>query len=107
MELPVFQSLLCSKNTILTQITGDSMTGDGLMPGDIVLCEKKKRYCSGQIVICIVAGHTMPLIKRIYYKCGCVFLRSSNSQYDDYVTERCKVTVLAQVKHKIHISHLA
>lgn len=41
MELPVFQTMLCSHNTILTQITGDSMTGDGLQPGDIVLCEKK------------------------------------------------------------------
>lgn len=71
----------------LLEVEGDSMTGDGIEPGDIVLV-RVQNYIdyNGQIAAIIINGEEACL-KHVHYpeKSNMAILRSSNPKYEDIV----------------------
>jgi len=65
--------------SFLLQVSGDSMTGEGIMPGDLVIVEKGREPKNGDVVIAEVDGEwTMKTFRK---EKGEVFLEAANPQY--------------------------
>ena len=65
--------------SFLLRVSGDSMTGAGIMPGDLVIVEKGRQPKVGNIVIAEVDGQwTMKYFRR---EKGQVFLEAANPAY--------------------------
>ena len=65
--------------TFLLKVSGDSMTGAGIMPGDMVLVDKGRTAKSGDIVIAEVDGQwTMKYLRK---RGGSVTLLPANPKY--------------------------
>lgn len=62
----------------ILQVTGESMLGDGIFPGDLVYVAKTSACASGDLVVAAVAQR---FLKRIYFQPDGVELRSSNPAY--------------------------
>lgn len=63
----------------LLTVSGDSMTGAGIMPGDLVIVEKGRAPKNGNIVIAEVDGEwTMKYFRK---EKGQVFLEADNPRY--------------------------
>jgi len=66
-------------SSFLLKVSGDSMIGEGIMEGDLVIIEKGKQPRSGDVVIAEVDGDwTMKYFKK---KRGQVFLEAANPKY--------------------------
>ncbi len=63
----------------LVRVTGDSMTGAGIMPGDIVIVEKGKDAKHGDIVIAQVDGEWT--MKYYLKEARQVVLKAANKTY--------------------------
>ena len=65
--------------SFLLQVSGDSMIGEGIMEGDLVIVEKGKQPRSGDVVIAEVDGEwTMKYFKK---QRGQVILEAANPKY--------------------------
>jgi SOS regulatory protein LexA len=65
--------------SFLLQVSGDSMTGEGIMEGDLVVVEKGRQPKIGDVVIAEVDGEwTMKYFKK---KSGQVYLEAANPKY--------------------------
>lgn len=62
------------------QVKGDSMIGDGILPGDLALVMETPEVNSGDLAVAIVNGEE-GTIKRIYKKDDSIILQSSNPSY--------------------------
>ena len=62
------------------QIKGDSMIGEGIMPGDLALVREQPEVEYGQLGIAIIDGEEGTL-KRIYKKDDSIVLQSANAKY--------------------------
>jgi len=62
------------------KVKGDSMTGDGIMDGDLVLIRVQQEAENGSLAVAIVNGEE-GTIKRIYHNDGTVILQASNPAY--------------------------
>lgn len=62
------------------QIKGDSMIGEGIMPGDFALIREQPDIECGQLAIVVVNGEEGTL-KRVYKKADSVILQSANAKY--------------------------
>lgn len=67
--------------TFLLRLTGDSMSGIGLMDGDILVVDKYMRPMHGDIVIAEIAGDFT--CKRYLCRNGQMVLRPENPTYPD------------------------
>lgn len=65
---------------IWLRIKGDSMTGEGIFPGDLALLRIQPEVENGDLAVVIVSGEEGTL-KRVYIKEGSIVLQSSNPQY--------------------------
>ncbi len=65
--------------TFMLRVTGDSMTGAGIMPGDVVLVERNTNPKTGSIVVAEVDGDWM--IKYLVRDKAGVALESANPKY--------------------------
>lgn len=65
---------------IWLRIKGDSMTGEGIFPGDLALVRIQPEVENGDLSVVIVNGEEGTL-KRVYMKEGSIVLQSSNPQY--------------------------
>ncbi len=71
--------ILNREATFLLKVSGDSMTGAGIMPGDMVLIDKSLRPKSGDIVIAQVDGEwTMKYLRK---RGDIVVLAAANPKY--------------------------
>lgn len=74
---------LCITNpeaTYFVRVTGDSMSGDRIEPGDVLIVDCSREVIEGKIVVVWFNGeHT---VKRIHYAPPLVVLMPSNSMYD-------------------------
>lgn len=81
-------------------VSGDSLCGDGVLDGDILIVKRVVQageVKSGKMVIAqLPTGKCV--VKRIFFEDGKVVLRSSNSQYKDLVFERDELMVEGIVK---------
>jgi DNA polymerase V len=73
---------LCVTNaeaTYFVRVTGDSMTGDRIEPGDILIVDSSREAVDGKIAIVWINGeHT---VKRVHYAGDMIVLMPSNSKY--------------------------
>lgn len=86
------------RETFIHQVTGDSMIGDGIYPGDMVISERTDSARVGKIVIAEVNGSCT--IKRLRYdkERDYQFLEASNPEHAPiYSDEGNEITILAQV----------
>lgn len=73
--------------TFFARVKGDSMTGIGIMPGSIVVIDKAKSACDGDVVAAWVDGAWT--IKRYRLRDGAAWLDSENDQFQPIrVTDR-------------------
>jgi len=77
-------------SSFLLQVTGDSMTGAGIMDGDLVVVERERTPKSGDIVLAEVDGQwTMKYFRR---QGGEVILEAANPAYPTiYPKEELKI----------------
>ncbi len=74
---------LCITNaeaTYFVRVTGDSMIGDRIEPGDVLIVDSSREAVNGKIAVVWYNGeHT---VKRIHYAGDMVVLVPSNTKYD-------------------------
>ena len=88
-------------STFLARVSGDSMTGAGIHPGDLVAVDRAQRPVHGSIVVAVVEGeHT---IKRLQLRAGVPWLVAENSRYPPLpVSSETGLVVWGVVTHVIH-----
>jgi DNA polymerase V len=88
-------------STFLARVSGDSMTGAGIHPGDLVAVDRALRPGHGSIVVAVVEGeHT---IKRLQLRAGVPWLVAENSRYPPLpVNPETGLVVWGVVTHVIH-----
>lgn len=67
--------------TFLCRVRGDSMTGTGLLDGDLVVVQKNSPTSPGDIVVAVVDGEVT--VKYLRQTCGRYFLQAANAAYAD------------------------
>ena len=82
------------------RVTGDSMIGDRIEPGDVLVVDSSRTPSEGKIVVVWVdGGHS---VKRIRYVGKMVVLESSNEKYlPIYVHAGDAFSILGVVTHNI------
>ncbi len=65
--------------TFFLRVSGDSMTGAGIYPGDILIVDRSIPPSDGMIVIAVVDGELT--VKRLYQRHGRVRLLPENPDY--------------------------
>src|ERR1700741_4131444 len=60
------------------RVRGDSMIGDSIRDGDVVLVEKRTRFNEGDIVVAVLPDDQQATLKRIYKESGRFRLQPSN-----------------------------
>jgi DNA polymerase V len=88
-------------STFLARVSGDSMTGAGIHPGDLVAVDRALRPKHGSIVVAVVEGeHT---IKRLQLRAGQPWLVAENPRYPPLPISRdVGMVVWGVVTHVIH-----
>ena len=88
-------------STFLARVSGDSMTGAGIHPGDLVAVDRARRPGHGSIVVAVVEGeHT---VKRLQLRAGVPWLVAENSRYPPLpVSSEAGLVVWGVVTHVIH-----
>jgi len=82
------------------QIKGDSMIGEGIMPGDLALVREQPEVEYGELGIAIIDGEEGTL-KRIYKKDDSIVLQSANAKYPPRIfagAEISTVKIVGKVK---------
>lgn len=70
----------------LLRVKGDSMTGDGILDGDLVLVDPGPTARDGEVVVALVDGEAT--VKRLRRRRGSVELEASNPAYPPLRVER-------------------
>jgi repressor LexA len=79
-----------SDNIFALEVKGDSMTGDGILDGDFVICRKCSTADNGQLVVAIVDDENATL-KRFYKEKSAVRLQPANDDYDPIYSANCRI----------------
>ena len=88
-------------STFLARVSGDSMIGAGIHPGDLVAVDRALRAAHGSIVVAVVEGeHT---IKRLQMRAGNAWLVAENTRYPSVAVDHSTgLVVWGVVTHVIH-----
>jgi DNA polymerase V len=88
-------------STFLARVSGDSMTGAGIQPGDLVAVDRGLQPGDGSIVVAVVEGeHT---IKRLRLRGGQAWLLAENARYPPVaIASETELVVWGVVTHVIH-----
>lgn len=88
-------------STFLARVSGDSMIGAGIHPGDLVAVDRALRAAHGSIVVAVVEGeHT---IKRLQMRAGHAWLVAENPRYPPLAVDHSQgLMVWGVVTHVIH-----
>lgn len=82
--LPLPVDLIGNDPVFLLEVKGDSMTGAGIFPGDLVAIRSQKDARDGEIVAALIDGEEAT-VKRLRRKGGKVILESENPNYEPMV----------------------
>ncbi|MDD3643780.1 MAG: transcriptional repressor LexA [Candidatus Krumholzibacteria bacterium] len=74
------------------RVRGMSMTGDGIIDGDIIVVEKRQRVENGALAVVLVDG-TEATVKRFYQRGAVVILRPSNPEMEEIALPAARVEV--------------
>ena len=88
-EVP--ESFLGTGEHFALRVRGDSMIGDGIHDGDLILLRKQEDAENGQTVVALIDGEAT--VKRFYRKGASVELHPANSSMKPLILEAEKVTV--------------
>ena len=88
-------------STFLARVSGDSMVGAGIHPGDLVAVDRALKPHDGSIVVAVVEGeHT---IKRLRLRAGQPWLVAENTRYPPVpVNAEAGLVVWGVVTYVIH-----
>jgi repressor LexA len=82
--LTMDKALLPRSGQIFTlRVQGDSMTGDGILSGDLAIIQKKKNAECGQIIAALIDGNAT--LKHYYPAENRIELRASNPAYSPII----------------------
>ena len=73
-------TLFDGRGDIVLEVKGDSMTGDHILSGDLIIVQKTDRYESGILVVVDVGGEAT--VKRYFRKGGRIVLQPGNPAYE-------------------------
>jgi repressor LexA len=79
-----------SDDIFALEVKGDSMTGDGIVDGDFVICRKCSTADDGQLVIAIVDNENATL-KRFYKEKSLARLQPANDNYEPIYSDNCRI----------------
>lgn len=82
--------------TFVLRVKGESMTGDGILDGDLIVVEKRRRVENGALVVVLLRG-VEATMKRFYHEGAMVRLRPSNPAMEDIVVPADEVEVRGAV----------
>lgn len=87
--------------TFFVRVTGDSMTGVGIFPGDILIVDRSIPHHSGKVVIAVLNGEMT--VKRLKKEKDKLYLCSENDKYPPIsVSEEEDFSVWGVVTNVIH-----
>ena len=78
--------------TFVLRVKGDSMVGDGILDGDLIVVEKRRRVENGALAVVLLRGGEAT-VKRFYHEGATVKLRPSNPAMEDIVVPAAEVEV--------------
>jgi repressor LexA len=79
-----------SDDIFALEVKGDSMTNDGILDGDFVICRRYSTADNGQLVVAIVDDENATL-KRFYKEKSAVRLQPANDDYDPIYSDNCRI----------------
>jgi repressor LexA len=91
-ELPIAPEYLGGGDHFALVVTGDSMTGDGIHDGDLVLIRATQEAPNGAIVVALIDGFEVTL-KRLRRRKDVVALESSNPAYQPRIIPADRVRI--------------
>ena len=87
--------------TYFIRASGDSMTGEGIHSGDLLVVDRSNQPVDGSIVIAVLDGELT--VKRLRRRNGKIALESANPKYPElFVLEESELTIWGVVSHVIH-----
>lgn len=95
----IFDDITNPEDYFALDVSGDSMTGDGIFDGDTVLIQVQPTIdYNGQIAVVIINGEEGTL-KHVYINDGSIALQSSNLAYQPriFIGEECSIIKIAGV----------
>ncbi len=78
-QIVVDRRLYRGENLFALRITGDSMSGVGILEGDLVICEPRQYAENGEIVVALLGEEAT--VKRFYYRGDRIELHPENDAY--------------------------
>lgn len=66
------------ENSFVLKVKGDSMVDDGILDGDLVVCQRQNTADNGDIVVALI-GNQYATLKRIYRENGRIRLQPANA----------------------------
>lgn len=78
-EVHVPGNVARSGNCFALKVAGDSMTGAGILDGDVVIVRQQQLAQSGDIVVALIDGDAT--VKRLYWAEDTIELRAENRKY--------------------------
>ena len=78
--------------TFVLRVKGDSMVGDGILDGDLIVVEKRRRVENGEMAVVLVGG-SEATVKRFYQDGERVRLRPSNPDMEEIALPAADVEV--------------
>ena len=85
------EDLLGRGETYALRVQGDSMIGDGILDGDLVVVEARRQARDGATVVALVRGEAT--VKRLYRRRGKVVLQPANDRLKPIVAREDEVEV--------------
>jgi repressor LexA len=77
------------------RVRGESMTGAGILPGDVVIVRRQRRASSGEVVVALVGEEAT--VKRLRLRRGRVELHAENPAFEPIVPDSRELTLLGKV----------
>lgn len=90
------ESQLNGADFFYLKVTGDSMTGARIMPGDLVLVRRQPEIEDGEIAVVLVNDEEATL-KRVHKTDGGLILESANPKYPPVLVKNKEVKILGKV----------
>ena len=82
--------------SFVLRVKGDSMVGEGILDGDLIVVEKVERVENGALAVVLIRGEEAT-VKRFYQETNMVRLRPSNPAMEDILLPADEVEVRGRV----------
>jgi len=89
-ELPLAEVFGCKSSSFLLRVKGDSMIGDHICDGDLIVVESRDTADNGEIVVAVDETGQATL-KRFYKENGRIRLQPSNPAMAPIIVDNCQI----------------